>query len=239
MSVESRRKQREPKTEAEKALMAQRTKEGLQGLAIGPVTGLLGLPSDIIDLADMANDAIAKYGADTTIAQFSKLIKPQLDAVQEKYGRDAFDKGFTELTGIKSDPTKPAQFLGELVSLGALARGAKTGAKVIGETISDTYKGAKKLFDDSTLPPPDNLALETAGATKPVDELNQTKKLLDQEKAITTEAPNLIPPDEFMNAPKTTKMSMAGDKTPTGKQQIAKYKELDKTKKYNPDELLR
>jgi hypothetical protein len=237
MSVETRRKQREPKTETEKALMAQKTKEGLQGLAIGPVTGLLGLPSDIIDLADMANDAIAKYGADTTIAQFSKLIKPQLDAVQEKYGRDAFDKGFTELTGIKSDPTRPAQFLGELVSLGALARGAKTGAKVIGETISDTYKGAKKLFEDSTLPPPDNLALETAGATKPVGQLEQTKKLLDKEKAVTTEAPNIIPPDEFMNAPKTTKMSMAGNRTPTGKQQIAKYRELDKTKKYNPDEL--
>ena len=51
----------------------------------------------------MANDAIAKYGKDTTIAQFSKLIKPQLDKLQEKYGREQFDKGFTELTGIKSD----------------------------------------------------------------------------------------------------------------------------------------
>ena len=180
MSVETRRKEREPKTETEKALMAQKTKEGLQGLAIGPVTGLLGLPSDIIDLADMANDAIAKYGEDTTIAQFSKLIKPQLDAVQEKYGRDAFDKGFTELTGIKSDPTKPAQFLGELVSLGSIAKTGVKGAKLVGETISDTYKGAKKLFEDSTLPPPDNLAAQTVGATKPVDQLEQTKKLLDK-----------------------------------------------------------
>ena len=237
MSVETRRKEREPKTETEKALMAQKTKEGLQGLAIGPVTGLLGLPSDIIDLADMANDAIAKYGEDTTIAQFSKLIKPQLDAVQEKYGRDAFDKGFTELTGIKSDPTKPAQFLGELVSLGSIAKTGVKGAKLVGETISDTYKGAKKLFEDSTLPPPDNLAAQTVGATKPVDQLEQTKKLLDKEKAITTEAPNIIPPDEFINAPKTTRMSMAGNRTPTGKQQITKYRELDKTKKYNPDEL--
>ncbi len=237
MSVETRRKEREPKTETEKALMAQKTKEGLQGLAIGPVTGLLGLPSDIIDLANMANDAIAKYGADTTIAQFSKLIKPQLDAVQEKYGRDAFDKGFTELTGIKSDPTRPAQFLGELVSLGGVAKTGVKGAKLVGETISDTYKGAKKLFEDSTLPPPDNLAAQTVGATKPVDQLEQTKKLLDKEKAITTEAPNIIPPDEFINAPKTTRMSMAGNRTPTGKQQITKYRELDKTKKYNPDEL--
>ncbi len=239
MSVETRRKQREPKTETEKALMAQKAKEGLQGLAIGPVTGLLGLPSDIIDLADMANDAIAKYGKDTTIAQFSKLIKPQLDAVQEKYGRDAFDKGFTELTGIKSDPARPAQFLGELVSLGTLAKGAKTGAKVIGETISDTYKGAKKLFDDSTLPPPDNLALETAGETKPVGQLDQTKKLLDKTKTtkpIETGV-NIIPESEFKNAKPTINPIFAGEGTETGKKQAAKFRELEAQNKYTPEEL--
>ena len=140
MSVESRRKQREPKTETEKALQAQKAKEGLKAMAIGPITGVLGLPSDIIDLADMANDAIAKYGKDTTIAQFSKLIKPQLDRLQEKYGREQFDKGFTELTGIKSDVSRPAQMLGELISLGGLAKAGVKGAKVIGESISDAYR---------------------------------------------------------------------------------------------------
>ena len=150
MSVESRKKQREPKTETEKALQAEKAKEGLKAMAIGPVTGLLGLPSDIIDLADMANDAIAKYGKDTTIAQFSKLIKPQLDKLQEKYGREQFDKGFTELTGIKSDISRPSQILGELVSLGSLAKAGVKGAKILGESLSDAYKGTKKLFETQT-----------------------------------------------------------------------------------------
>ena len=36
-------------------------KEGLQSLAVGPVTGTLGLPSDILDLANLANDLSADY----------------------------------------------------------------------------------------------------------------------------------------------------------------------------------
>tara|TARA_Y100000114_G_scaffold107049_1_gene100368 strand:+ start:230 stop:4582 length:4353 start_codon:yes stop_codon:yes gene_type:complete len=241
MSVESRRKQREPKTETEKAFQAEKAKEGLKAMAIGPVTGLLGLPSDIIDLADMANDAIAKYGKDTTIAQFSKLIKPQLDKLQEKYGREQFDKGFTELTGIKSDISRPSQILGELVSLGSLAKAGVKGAKILGESLSDAYKGTEKLFETQTdlltkgpTGGSGGAAVETAG----VGQLDQTKKLLkDEQKAITTEAPTTIPPDEFINAPKVDKMSMGGKNTPTGAEQIKKYKELDKTKKYNPDEL--
>ena len=219
MSVETRRAEREPKTETEKALQAQKAKEGLKAMAIGPVTGVLGLPSDIIDLADMANDAIAKYGKDTTIAQFSKLIKPQLDRLQEKYGREQFDKGFTELTGIKSDVSRPAQMLGELISLGGLAKAGVKGAKVIGESISDAYKGTEKLFETQTdlltkgpTGGSGGVAVETAG----VGQLDQTKKLLkDEQKAITTEAPTTIPPEEFMNAPR----------------------ELEKTGKYNQDEL--
>jgi len=234
MSVESRRKQREPKTETEKALQAQRAKEGLQSLAIGPITGLLGLPSDIIDLADMANDAIAKYGKDTTIAQFSKLIKPQLDSVQEKYGRDAFDKGFTELTGIKSDPTRPAQFLGELVSIGGAAKAGVKGIKAVGETISDTYQGTKKLFENSTMPPPDGgLAFETAGA----GQLDQTKNLLKNEKKIIpTNIPNNIPADELVNAP-TINPTMAGGNTPTGKIQQEKFLDLEKKGDVTPEKL--
>ena len=236
MSVESRRKQREPKTETEKALQAQRAKEGLQGLAIGPVTGLLGLPSDIIDLADMANDAIAKYGKNTTIAQFSKLIKPQLDSVQEKYGRDAFDKGFTELTGIKSDPTRPAQFLGELISIGGAAKAGLKGVKAVGETISDTYQGTKKLFEDSTMPPPDGgLAFETAGA----GQLDQTKNLLkNEQKIIPTNIPNNIPADELVNAP-TINPTMAGGNTPTGKIQQEKFLDLEKKGDVTPEELFK
>mgnify|MGYP003143389853 CR=1 FL=1 len=76
----------------------------------------------------------------------TETIKPQLDRLQEKYGREQFDKGFTELTGIKSDVSRPAQMLGELVSLGGIAKAGVKGAKVIGKGLSDAYKGTEKLF---------------------------------------------------------------------------------------------
>jgi len=148
--------------------------------------------------------------------------------VQEKYGRDAFDKGFTELTGIKSDPTRPAQFLGELVSLGSVAKTGVKGAKLVGETISDTYKGAKKLFEDSTLPPPDNLVAQTAGATKPVGQLEQTKKLLDKEavtKPIETDIPALPSAGELANKP-TINPTIIGTQTDAGKKAEAIYDDL-------------
>jgi len=148
--------------------------------------------------------------------------------VQEKYGRDAFDKGFTELTGIKSDPTKPAQFLGELVSLGGVAKTGVKGAKLVGETISDTYKGAKKLFEDSTLPPPDNLAAQTAGA----GQFKQTDTLLDKTKSdtsISTEIPSLKTED-LANKP-TINPSIIGVETELGQKQIASYEKLIKDSK--------
>ena len=240
MSVETRRAEREPKTETEKALQAQKAKEGLKAMAIGPVTGVLGLPSDIIDLADMANDAIAKYGKDTTIAQFSKLIKPQLDRLQEKYGREQFDKGFTELTGIKSDVSRPAQMLGELVSLGGIAKAGVKGAKVIGEGLSDAYKGTEKLFETQTdlltkgpTGGSGGAAVETAG----VGQLDQTKKLLkDEQKAITTNIPTSIPAKELINAPKISP-TMAGLNTPTGQKQARLFEDLEKQGNKSPEEL--
>ena len=86
-------------------------KEGLTSLAVGPVTGTLGLPSDILDLANLANDLSADYTGNV----LAKAIQPKLNEIQEKYGRDAFDKGFTELTGIKSDASDVNQMVGELV----------------------------------------------------------------------------------------------------------------------------
>ena len=234
MSVETRRKQREPKTDTEKLLQKEKAKAGLQALAIGPVTGVLGLPSDILDLADMANDAVAKYGEDTVLGQFSKLIKPKLDEVQEKYGREAFDRGFTELTGIKSDITNPPQMLGELISLGTLAKTGIKGAKLVGETLSDTYKGTKKLFEDSTIPPAGSPKLATVDDA-PLPEIKETETLLQKpEKVDTTLKTPTV--EDYANLP-VINPSVIGLQTEIGKRQAKKFFDLEKNTNKSPEEI--
>ena len=85
-------------------------KEGLKSLAIGPVTGTLGLPFDILDLANLANDLSADYTGNI----LAKAIQPKLNEIQEKYGRDAFDKGFTGVPqqGGQAN-TQPTQAVGQ------------------------------------------------------------------------------------------------------------------------------
>ncbi len=234
MSVETRRAERAPKTETEKLLQKEKTKAGLQAMAIGPVTGVLGLPSDILDLADMVNDAVAKYGEDTVLGQYSKLIKPSLDKVQEKYGREAFDRGFTELTGIKSDVSNPPQMLGELISLGTLAKTGVKVAKTVGETFSDTYKGAKKLFEDSTMPPTSGPKLATVDDA-PLPEIKETETLLQKPEKVDKEFKTLTTED-YGNLP-IINPSIIGLQTDIGRQQAKKFENLEKATSKTPEEL--
>jgi hypothetical protein len=229
MSVESRLAQRN-RTETEKLLAQEKAEAGLKSMAIGPITGTLGLPSDILDLADMANDAIAMYGKGTVTGQFSKLIKPTLDKVQEKYGREAFDRGFTELTGIKSDSTNPAQILGELVSLGGLAKTGVKGAKIVGNTMSDTYQGAKKLFQDAS----DGTGGGSLQAVNnaPINSVDETSKLVEKTKVdapINTDIPTLKAED-LANKP-IVNPSIIGAETELGQKQIGLYEKLIKDSK--------
>ena len=234
MSVETRRAERAPKTETEKLLQKEKTKAGLQAMAIGPVTGVLGLPSDILDLADMVNDAVAKYGEDTVLGQYSKLIKPSLDKVQEKYGREAFDRGFTELTGIKSDASNPPQMLGELISLGTLAKTGVKVAKTVGETFSDTYKGAKKLFEDSTMPPTSGPKLATVDDA-PLPEIKETETLLQKPEKVdkTFQTPTT---EDYGNLP-IINPSIIGLQTEVGQKAIKQFENLEKTTNKTPEEL--
>ena len=117
-------------------------KEGLKSLAIGPVTGTLGLPFDILDLANLANDLSADYTGNI----LAKAIQPKLNEIQEKYGRDAFDREFTKLTGIKSDASDVNQMVGELVSLGGLAKAGASSAKVLTKNIKDIADQTKTLL---------------------------------------------------------------------------------------------
>ena len=199
--------------------------EKAKATGTGLLTGTLGIPSDVATLASAVSSGMAKY-ADSPTAM---MLKDVLEKARDDVGRPAFDKWFTETTGLESNPENVDQLVGEVLSpTGAFLAPVKT----LKNIFAPLKKGVTDFFDK--MPPPDSgLAVETAG----VGQLNQTKKLLDKEKTFVADNVTTIPPQEFINAPKTTKMSMAGNRTPTGKKQIEKFRELDKTKKYNPDEL--
>ena len=203
--------------------------EKAKATGTGLLTGTLAIPSDIATLSSAIASGVTKF-ADSPTAM---MLKGVLQKAEKEVGREAFDKWFTKTTGIESNPENVDQLIGEIISpTGAFLAPVKTLKKVF----APLKKGVTDFFDNITPGGGGSggAALETAG----VGQLDETKKLLkDEQKAITTEAPITIPPDEFINAPKVDKMSMGGKNTPTGAEQIKKYKELDKTKKYNPDEL--
>ena len=194
----------------------------------GLLTGTLAIPSDLATLSSAITSGVTKF-ADSPTAM---MLKDVLQKAEKDVGREAFDKWFTKTTGIESTPDNVDQLIGEILSpTGAFLAPVKTLKKVF----APLKKGVTDFFDK--MPPPDGgLALETAGATKPVGQLEQTKKLLDQEKAITTNIPSSIPADEIVNAP-TINPTMAGMNTATGKKQAKLFEELEAKGNTTPEEL--
>ena len=209
-----------------------RTKEEIidkaKATGTGLLTGTLAIPSDLVTLSSAVASGVAKYSDNPT----AMMLKDVLQKAEKEVGREAFDKWFTKTTGIESTPDNVDQLIGEILSpTGAFLAPVKTLKKVF----APLKKGVTDFFDK--MPPPDGgLALETAGATKPVDELDQTKKLLDKEKAVTTNIPSFIPADEIINAPKINP-TMAGMNTATGKKQAKLFEELEAKGNTTPEEL--
>ena len=217
--------------------------EGAKSTATGVVTGTLGLPSDMLDLATMAAEFAAKFGDESVdsaydYASMAKVMLPQIQNLQKKYGRQAFDEAFTAYTGVKSDASNPNQIIGELVGLGTVAKfGGKAlqkSADVATPYIEKGIDAVKNIFKD---PPDTGLKPELAGVGK-VDDINtQTDKLLDVKKDITTtNIPNNIPAEEMFNAPKINP-TMAGGNTPTGKIQQEKFLQLEEQGGKTPEQL--
>ena len=139
------------------------TVEDFKSIGTGLLTGTLAIPSDIISLAEMGNTWLA----DNTNSPLAMLIKENLQDFEKKYGREAFDKGFEELTGIKSDAEDMDQLVGEILSptgliLGSLKYGSKVlpalsdGASELASTVSnsvknsDLYKTTEGMFEKAT-----------------------------------------------------------------------------------------
>ena len=104
-------------------------------IGTGVFTGFAGLPSDILEGVNYINDFMAEQGSPKAI-----IFKDALNEAREKYGRAAFDKKFTEITGIKSDASNMNQIVGEILSpAGAFVATAKGSIKAT--------QGAIKLYD--------------------------------------------------------------------------------------------
>ena len=202
--------------------------EKAKATGTGLLTGTLGIPSDAATLASAVSSGMAKY-ADSPTAM---MLKDVLKKAEKDVGRPAFDKWFTETTGLESNPENVDQLVGEVLS--------PTGAflapvKALKDIFAPLKKGVTDFFDK--MPPPDS-GLATVN-NAPVSSIEETSKLLDKTKTtkpIETSAP-IIPESEFVNAKPTINPIFAGEGTETGKKQAVKFRELEAENKYTPEEL--
>jgi hypothetical protein len=123
------------KPEIREKRIADRFQENIETaktMGTGLLTGTLALPSDVIEGVNFVNNYLAEQGSPKAL-----LFKDALNKVRDRYGRDAFDKKFTEITGIKSDGTNVDQIIGEVFS--PIGAAIKVGSKVT--------EGGVKLYD--------------------------------------------------------------------------------------------
>ena len=114
-------------------------------MGTGLITGIAALPSDAIEGVNYINDLLAEAGSPKAL-----LFKDALNEVRIKYGREAFDKKFTELTVIESDGTNMDQIIGEVFSpAGVVVGGVKVAAKGIDAT-RKFYDFLKQAFEIQT-----------------------------------------------------------------------------------------
>jgi len=202
--------------------------EKAKATGTGLLTGTLGIPSDAATLASAVSSGMAKY-ADSPTAM---MLKDVLKKAEKDVGRPAFDKWFTDTTGLESNPENVDQLVGEVLSpTGAFLAPVKT----LKDIFAPLKKGVTDFFDK--MPPPDS-GLATVN-NAPVSSIEETSKLLDKTKTtkpIETSAP-IIPESEFVNAKPTINPIFAGEGTETGKKQAAKFRELEAENKYTPEEL--
>jgi len=107
----------------------------------GLLTGTLGLPSDIISMASAGADLVGDYTNNPTFT----VVKDLLNRAEKESGRPAFDKWFTETTGLESNPANTDQLIGEILSpTGAFLVPLKT----LNKLFKPLKKGASEFFDD-------------------------------------------------------------------------------------------
>ena len=220
--------------------------EKMKSVGTGLLTGFAGLPSDIIEGVNFVNDFLAEQGSPKAL-----LFKDAINEMRENYGRKAFDKKFTEITGIKSDGTNVSQIMGEVLSpTGAFVATAKGAVKVT-EGASKLYKFLKDNFElqnkllKGDVPPGTGGAVQVAdGPTLTASNVSgQMGDIIEKNKDIikvgvdTAKGTKTVNTETSNNAPTINEMSMAGLRSTTGRERIAKFRELEKTGNLNKDQL--
>jgi len=80
----------------------------------GAALSIPAIPSDLVDLAKLANDLNNQYGPDfITQSPVTKFFTKAVDKTQQTVGREQFSKLMKSI-GINDNPNDPAQLIGEL-----------------------------------------------------------------------------------------------------------------------------
>lgn len=110
---------------------AKEQAKGIKKAGIGVAVGTAAIPSDLLELNKLVNDLAINYGS-KNISAIAKSVQPQINFLQQKFGRDKFDQMLNSI-GIPSDASDPAQMTGEIISGfisgKALVKGLQTGIK--------------------------------------------------------------------------------------------------------------
>ena len=171
------------------------TVDDFKEIGTGVLTGTIAIPSDIVTGAEMANTFLADY----TNNPMAMLLKDNLQTLEKQYGRGAFDKGFEEITGIKSDVTNPNQLVGEILSpTGAFLTPLKL-TKKLSDAASGIYDTIKNTLSKSDFVKSD---LVTEGAyTDPI--MTMPKKEIDINRPkidLSTVSPDLTSSKKYIEA---------------------------------------
>ena len=172
-----------------------------KSIGTGLLTGFAGLPSDVLEGVNFVNDYLAEKGSPKAL-----LFKDALNKVREDYGRDAFDKKFTEVTGIKSDASNIDQIVGEILSpAGAIVATVKGGVKAtqgaikLYDFLQDAFKTQTNLLKGD-VPPGGATQLVTGNVDNTATQMSNINQIKNKEIAAAA-----------VDAAKTTKTIDSGD----------------------------
>jgi len=187
--------------EARQEYKSEENKETAKSIGTGLATGFFGLPSDVLEGVNFVNDYLAEQGSPKAI-----IFKDALNKVREDYGRDAFDKKFTEITGIKSDASNIDQIVGEILSpAGAIVATVKGGVKAtqgaikLYDFLQDAFKTQTNLLRGD-IPPGGATQLVTGNVDNTATQMGNINQIKNKEIAAAA-----------VDAAKTTKTVDSGD----------------------------
>ena len=209
--------------------------EKMKSVGTGLLTGFAGLPSDVIEGVNFVNDFLAEQGSPKAL-----LFKDAINEMRKNYGREAFDKKFTEITGIKSDGTNTAQIMGEILSPAgafvATAKGvvkASEGATKLYKFLQDNFELQTKLLRGDVPPGTGGVAQVADGPTVSTATVSgQMSDLIDKNKDIISagiDAAKVTKPIDSgdPNRP-IINLSEIGLKTEAGQDAVKRYKIAEK-----------